>query len=616
MSYNATVTPGATVSPSTVIDDAVLNALGTPTVTIPDDGLPASAIDPVTLASRFGSTFRGQNYLPWGVMMEEQMAAASVTCAAGAKTYPLPAWWVTPTGAAAAATFSQKTSSNTTTDEYRAALKVTASASGMTLLELGTKLPPGLCQILATGSVTFSLYIRNRTGTSFTPVLRIRTPNSPGDDSSMTLRSSVTGTACADSVWTRVSFTFDATSGSITNWDDGAYLIVEITCGSGVMGSGEYILFADAQIDAAAAATSLIAVPPAASPFPAGVMLPYGGSVAPAGWLLCDGTGYSTAKYPALYGAIGYGYGGSAGTFNVPDMRGRSFAGAEVSGASQSRLQVSVAITSSATDTLTVAAGAADALRPGMGVYGHANIAAGTYVTEITNTTIKLSTSTLGSVAGQTLRFGKLGASADPETVGSAGPGVTGGRRRISLIKAGASVTSGSNVLTLPNITDVACGMTVSMTNVPAGTTIAAFISATTVRMSANATASGTATATLGVDAPEDDQMMLYEYLLKNVNIDGCGWDADVSAPYKLDTVPLATTLVQKGDLVTGDTVPADSYVTAVPAATEVEVSASLAAASSSASVTLTFSRASLSRATANAALAGGVAVGSYIIKY
>ena len=56
---------------------------------------------------------------------------------------------------------------------------------------------------------------------------------------------------------------------------------------------------------------------------PAGTMTMFAGSSAPAGYLLCDGTMYSTAAYPDLFAVIGYTYGGSGSTFNVPDMRGR-----------------------------------------------------------------------------------------------------------------------------------------------------------------------------------------------------------------------------------------------------------------------------------------------------
>ena len=51
--------------------------------------------------------------------------------------------------------------------------------------------------------------------------------------------------------------------------------------------------------------------------------LPWSGSAAPSGWLLCDGTSYATATYPLLFAAIGYVFGGSGANFNVPDMRGR-----------------------------------------------------------------------------------------------------------------------------------------------------------------------------------------------------------------------------------------------------------------------------------------------------
>lgn len=45
---------------------------------------------------------------------------------------------------------------------------------------------------------------------------------------------------------------------------------------------------------------------------------------APVGWLLCDGTSYATATYPALFAAIAYTWGGGGASFNVPDLRGRS----------------------------------------------------------------------------------------------------------------------------------------------------------------------------------------------------------------------------------------------------------------------------------------------------
>lgn len=56
---------------------------------------------------------------------------------------------------------------------------------------------------------------------------------------------------------------------------------------------------------------------------PSGAIMPFAALLSsPQGWLLCDGTGYSTTTYAALYTAIGYSYGGSGATFQVPDLRG------------------------------------------------------------------------------------------------------------------------------------------------------------------------------------------------------------------------------------------------------------------------------------------------------
>jgi microcystin-dependent protein len=56
---------------------------------------------------------------------------------------------------------------------------------------------------------------------------------------------------------------------------------------------------------------------------PAGIVLPYGGSAAPTGAKMCDGASYSTTTEQRLFDAIGYGFGGSGPTFNVPDLQER-----------------------------------------------------------------------------------------------------------------------------------------------------------------------------------------------------------------------------------------------------------------------------------------------------
>lgn len=69
---------------------------------------------------------------------------------------------------------------------------------------------------------------------------------------------------------------------------------------------------------------------------PTGMVLPYAVAVAPAGWLVCDGSAVSRTTYSDLHAllkdvgganAYAWGAGNGSSTFNVPDFRGRVPAG-------------------------------------------------------------------------------------------------------------------------------------------------------------------------------------------------------------------------------------------------------------------------------------------------
>ena len=66
---------------------------------------------------------------------------------------------------------------------------------------------------------------------------------------------------------------------------------------------------------------------------PSGSVIIYGGTSAPTGWLLCDGSAISRSTYATLFSAIAtaYGVGDGSSTFNIPDIRGRVVAGKEAS---------------------------------------------------------------------------------------------------------------------------------------------------------------------------------------------------------------------------------------------------------------------------------------------
>lgn len=66
-----------------------------------------------------------------------------------------------------------------------------------------------------------------------------------------------------------------------------------------------------------------------ASAIPVGVMVPYAGTTAPSGWLLCYGQAVSRSTYAALFSVINtiHGAGDGATTFNLPDARDAAIVG-------------------------------------------------------------------------------------------------------------------------------------------------------------------------------------------------------------------------------------------------------------------------------------------------
>jgi|GEM_PF-1299306 len=59
------------------------------------------------------------------------------------------------------------------------------------------------------------------------------------------------------------------------------------------------------------------------APFPTGTIIDFGGTVAPAGFLVCDGSTQDTTLQSALFAVIQYTWGGSGTSFTLPDLNGR-----------------------------------------------------------------------------------------------------------------------------------------------------------------------------------------------------------------------------------------------------------------------------------------------------
>lgn len=74
-----------------------------------------------------------------------------------------------------------------------------------------------------------------------------------------------------------------------------------------------------------------------------GFVMPFAGSTAPKGWLICDGSAVSRTIYSNLYSVIGttYGSGNGSTTFNLPDLREATPKGTGLSGKSSTHISSS-----------------------------------------------------------------------------------------------------------------------------------------------------------------------------------------------------------------------------------------------------------------------------------
>ena len=112
-----------------------------------------------------------------------------------------------------------------------------------------------------------------------------------------------------------------STTDILTVGTDGLVLVADSTAGGGMTwGQVTEDALSEAAIDAIAAVVLAQVAP---SGVPAGIVVPYAGSSAPAGWLFCEGQPVPAASYPTLFAAIGYTYGGSGSTFSVPNLKGK-----------------------------------------------------------------------------------------------------------------------------------------------------------------------------------------------------------------------------------------------------------------------------------------------------
>ena len=135
-----------------------------------------------------------------------------------------------------------------------------------------------------------------------------------------------------------------------------------------------------------------------------GTISAYGGSTAPVGYLLCTNEGvyglgavYTATTYPNLFGVIGTTFGtGGAGTFRVPDL----------SRSTPRTKQTTTATTTTSltpNNTTTISIFTTINVTAGLFVEGSPAIPSGSFITNVTGTTITISSATVASMTTGTL---------------------------------------------------------------------------------------------------------------------------------------------------------------------------------------------------------------------
>lgn len=154
-----------------------------------------------------------------------------------------------------------------------------------------------------------------------------------------------------------------------------------------------------------------------------GMVVPYAGSVAPTGFLLCDGSAVSRTTYASLFTVIStaFGVGNGTTTFNIPDMRSRVPGGVGtgtkvLTFVSRSTDTISVSGAQSTTTNEIQTGQAVTYITTGSVITGLSNSTV-YYIIRITSTTFKLASSLANAVAGTAISLSSDGSGTQTFTV-------------------------------------------------------------------------------------------------------------------------------------------------------------------------------------------------------
>ncbi len=218
------VTRGATVTPTTRVDHAVLNQIAAPLVELePAGDITSDFLDLDEVGTALGAYLSPTNWLShpnfWFDNWEVPDGRAE---AVGVWTSNALTWWTKPTGAAV--TVSRVESSPDEKSAYAAQL---VGATGCTSCDFGVFLPANIAEQLRGNTLTFSLWVKNLTDAAINVVLEAQAASARDSVTDCVAFDTSANIACANGDWTRVSFTFDANDAA--TFKNGCLLLLRTT---------------------------------------------------------------------------------------------------------------------------------------------------------------------------------------------------------------------------------------------------------------------------------------------------------------------------------------------------------------------------------------------------
>jgi microcystin-dependent protein len=571
-------TPGATITPETIIDDALLNQLANPQVEIPENaGIGPSQLDMASIGASLGVGATGSNLMLSGDFYPTGWREASVIAPAGVRTENARAFWVKPSGASI--TYARQQTAPDTLSAWSAYL---GGNIGLSALECGTYLGPDATAKLNEVPFVVSISIKNQGNAPFRPTLEIRTSNLLQDEDAVTMR---VNDQAADQVtvgsWKRYTWTLNSTG--LVNWLNGAQIVFKL---EPFLTTSYSILISQIDIRRGTAAAAFSVAPReniAAGSVPSGTLLPLAGnqSVPDTGFLFCNGAAVSRSTYGNLFAKTGtlYGIGNGTSTFNLPDLRERSLVGASSMGSLQvgARALIEVAACSISSGSQILTLGTATDIPVGSLVIA-TGIPAGTQVIgSDSGTTAYLSAAATATATG-TLDVVFAPEGTDLRTVGAVTPaGLSNFEPRFGVGNVFSRLGTGSNgsqslrvnVSGLGYSTvDLVCGMLVEGQGIPPGTIIEAFENIDDVYLSQALTAALNLDPVVFVEpgATAAERKRWRERAALEPKINDCRTTNNSTTVHIGGTDPLdrLTRLLRQGMTVSGSGIPANTTITSI----------------------------------------------------